>query len=132
MIWDGYVDGGHYEVLNVENHPYTEASYGIPNWDSKGNVISRNISIATKNIYVNVTGTSSTNRLTVLTNGTGNGPDRWFAPVTGGNAGQMLISGGDNAAPVWSDWIKGVKITSAAYEALTTKDPNTLYLIVDE
>lgn len=132
MAWDGYVDGGHYEVFNVENHPYTAADYGIPSWDDKGNVIRKYTSIGTKLIYVNATGTSTSNRMTVLTNGTGNGPDRWFAPVTGGNAGQMLISGGDNAAPVWSDWIKVVKITSDAYDALATKDPNTLYVIDDE
>ena len=132
MAWDGYVNGGHYEVLNVENHPYADTSSGIPEWDDKGNVIKRNTSVGTKIIYVNATGTSISNRMTVLTNGTGNGPDRWFAPVTGGNEGQMLISGGDNAAPVWSDWIKVVKITSDAYEALVTKDPSVLYLIVDE
>lgn len=59
-----------------------------------------------------------------------NVPNIW-APTDGGTAGQMLISNG-TGAPVWSDWIKGVKITSDEYEALATKNPNTLYLIVND
>lgn len=63
----------------------------------------------------------------------GNVPNIW-APTDGGTAGQMLISNG-TSAPTWINWIKGVRITSDAYEALVqagTEDPLTLYLIVDE
>lgn len=108
--------------------------YGIPEWNNEGIIVGKNTGVSTKNYYVNYTGTSSSYRTTVLTNGTNNGPDRWFAPVTGGAQGQTLVSAGDNAAPVWETRIKAVKITSAAYDALVqagTTDPNTLYLIDD-
>ena len=106
------------------------ATNGIPIWNNEGVIVGKASSYSTKNIRFNTTGYS--NYCTVFTNGTNGGPERIWVPTTGGNAGQMLISGGDNAAPVWSDWIKSVKITSDAYEALQTKDPYTLYCIVDE
>lgn len=132
-IWDGSVSGGHYELIEKHNHPYLaiERDSGIPEWDKDGNIIRRAYTTSTKDYYVNATGNSVYNRTTVLTNGTNNGPSRFFAPETGGSAGQVLISNGENAAPVWTNWVKPVKITSAAYEALVVKDPNTLYLIID-
>lgn len=59
-----------------------------------------------------------------------NVPNIW-APTDGGTAGQMLISNG-TSAPTWTNWIKSVQISADAYEALQIKDPNTLYLIVNE
>jgi len=55
----------------------------------------------------------------------------FYAPSTSGTVGQVLTSNG-NAEPQWATMIKAVQITSADYEALATKDANTLYLIVDE
>lgn len=132
-LWDGTVTGGHFGIVDHTNYPYMAISNdaGIARWNSKGQVIAKDTGYGTKNLYFNATGTSSNSRLTVLTNGTGNGPDHIFGPDNGGTAGQILTSNG-NAAPVWSNWIKSVKITSDAYEALDPKDPNTLYLIVDE
>lgn len=132
-LWDGTVSGGHFGIVDHTNYPYMAISNdtGIARWNSKGQVIAKDTGYGTKNLYFNATGTSSNSRLTVLTNGTGNGPDHIFGPDNGGTAGQILTSNG-NAAPVWSNWIKSVKITSDAYEALDPKDPNTLYLIVDE
>ena len=54
----------------------------------------------------------------------------WFAPETGGTAGQVLQSNG-NAAPTWTDLIKIQKITQDAYDALETKDENVLYVITN-
>ena len=79
---------------------------------------------------VKINSTASTT--TFMTYGSGNLPNNMYVPTTGGTEGQILVSAGDNSAPTWSDWIKAVKITSDAYEALVIKDPNTLYLIVDE
>lgn len=134
-IWDGTVNGGHWGIVDHSNYPFVSLSSdsGIPRWNSKGQIIKYETSVGTKNMYFNATGTSMNNRLTVLTNGTGNGPDHIFGPTDGGTSGQILQSNG-NAAPVWTNWIKSVKITSAAYEALVqagTTDPNTLYLIDD-
>lgn len=132
--WNGSVSGSHYELLDKYNYPYSEASYGIPEWNEKGQIVKKNYNVTTKDIYINTTGTFAQNRTVVLTMGVNNGPDRWFAPTTGGNQGQVLISGGENSAPTWSNWIKSVQITSADYDALVqagTTDPNTLYLIID-
>ena len=132
-VWDGRVEGGHYELIDKYNYPYlANGDNGIPSWNEKGQIIRKNWSVSTKDIYINATGTSLNNRTTVLTNGTNNGPDRWFAPITGGDTGQTLVSAGANAAPVWETRIKVVKITSDAYEALQNKDANTLYVIDDE
>lgn len=135
-VWDGKANGSHYELIDKYNYPYSNPNQGIPVWNSKGQVIGLNYgSINTKTIYINATGTSTNNRLNVVTSSFNNGPDRWFAPVTGGAQGQTLVSAGDNAAPTWETRIKVVKITSDAYEALVqagTTDPNTLYAIVDE
>ena len=132
-VWDGKANNSHYELIDKYNYPYLVPAQGIPVWNNKGQVIGLNYgSINTKNIYVNATGTSTSNRLTVVTSSYSNGPDRWFAPITGGDQGQTLVSAGANAAPVWETRIKVVKITSDDYEALTTKDPNTLYIIDDE
>lgn len=133
--WGGSASGSHYELINKYNYPYTSSDNGIPEWNEKGQIVKQNRSVGSKNIYINTNGTSYSNRTTVLTDGTGNGPDRWFAPTQGGTEGQMLISAGENGAPTWSNWIKSVQITSDAYDALVqagTTDANTLYLIVDE
>ena len=135
-VWDGKVNGGHYELVDKYNYPYLGSSSdqgtGIPVWNGLGQVVRSAGGVSTKNIYINTTGSSSSNRTSFYTNGTNNGPDRFFVPVTGGDQGQILTSAGSNAAPTWATMIKSVKISSDDYEALTTKDPNTLYLIVDE
>ena len=132
-VWDGKANNSHYELIDKYNYPYLVPSQGIPVWNANGQVLGTNYgTIGTKDIYINVTGTSTSNRLRVVTSVSSNGPDRWFAPITGGDQGQTLVSAGASAAPVWETRIKVVKITSDAYEALTTKDPNTLYIIDDE
>lgn len=131
--WDGTVNSGHYELIDKYNHPYfnNATNIGIPEWDSNGYIKRKNSNVSTKDYYFNTTASTSAYRTRVLTNGQNSGPDRLFAPTTGGNEGQILTSAGANAAPVWSTLIKAMQITSDDYEALVTKDPNTLYLIVD-
>lgn len=107
---------------------------GIPIWNNEGVIVGKTVGYSTKDIQFNTNASKYgyIGKVTFITNGTNNGPERIFAPLSGGTQGQVLVSDGDNAAPVWTNWVKPVKITSAAYEALVTKDPNTLYLIIDE
>ena len=132
-VWDGSVSGGHYELIDAVNYPYSEANNGIPMWNEKGQIVGKKLAADAKYIYVNNTGSSHS--LRVLKSEESSFPDRFWVPTTGGSQGQILTSAGNNAAPVWATMIKSLKITSDAYEALVqagTTDPNTLYLIVDE
>lgn len=134
---DTSVSTAHYEALDIDYYDGTAnidktAGAGFAMWNSEGKVIGGGAP-SKKAIYFNTTGYSPA--IQVFYSQDNSTPNRLWVPTTGGNAGQMLMSGGGNAAPVWSDWIKGVKITSDAYEALVqagTTDPNTLYLIVNE
>ena len=131
-VWDGSVSGGHFELIDKYNYPYTEETFGVPIWNTKGQVIGKEKEANQKDIYINTTGYSPV--LKVLHNGEVQAPNRIFVPTTGGEQGQVLTSAGTNAAPTWATIIKSVKITSDAYEALVqagTVDPNVLYLIVD-
>lgn len=130
-LWNGQVVGGHFGIVDHTNYPYMSISNtanGIPKWNSKGQIIHQDATYQAKTIYFNTTGYSN-NFTAVATSA--NGPQRMFVPTQSGIAGQVLTSAG-NAEPTWETLIKSVKITSDAYEALQTKDPNTLYCIVDE
>lgn len=60
-----------------------------------------------------------------------------YAPTTSGTAGDILVSTG-NGAPVWAtdNKVSSASVstiwkgTQAQYDAITTKDPNTFYIIV--
>ena len=125
-MWDGEVVGPHFEfVSNYDTRPrFTGGTRTVlPIINNRGEIIGWSDDTPNRqynkinNTYVNVFATSSV-------------PNIW-APTTGGESGQILQSNGDGA-PTWATLIKSVKITSDAYEALAVKDPNTLYLIVDE
>ena len=130
-VWNGKANNSHYELIDKYNHPYigsdSATTYGIPLWNGRGQIVKKQYDVYDKGIKINTTGTSTT-----FVSRNTNGPSSLFAPEAGGTQGQMLVSAGANAAPTWINWIKVVKITSDDYEALTTKDPNTLYLIDDE
>lgn len=135
-VWNGSVNGGHYELIDKYNYPYlgtaNDTSMGIPRWNGKGQVVKKDYDVVQRNIYVNFTGNTSTYQLQALAAGGGSQlPARIWVPTDAGTQGQILTSTGGNA-PVWNSWIKSVKISSADYEVLDPKDPNTLYLIVDE
>jgi len=75
-------------------------------------------------------------RKQVLSNDSSNG-FAIYAPESAGTAGQILVSAG-NGAPVWAndDKVSSTSVstiwkgTQAEYDAITTKDPNTFYIIV--
>lgn len=131
--------GSGWVIVNQdEPQPWANGSGGIDytpkrlvSINHKGQII-ETIATGLKTMYINTTATTSSAKLELVTNTRTNGPDRIFVPTTGGNQGQVLTSTGDNSAPSWATLIKSVKITSDAYEALAVKDPNTLYLIVDD
>jgi hypothetical protein len=131
-LWNGKTSTAHLEKLSIpEPVPFINANYyGIPYWNQNGEVIGRRYSIETKTMYFNTTGTSSSYRWDLFYGTMGNTPARMFVPTQSGTEGQVLTSAG-NAEPTWQTMIKAVKITSDEYEALATKDPNTLYLLVD-
>ena len=104
---------------------------GVPMWNNEGVIVGQASAYGVRTFYYNTTGTSSGNRVVLLSDGSSTGPNRFFTPTQSGTQGQVLTSNG-NAEPVWETRIKAVKITSDAYEALAVKDPNTLYLIDDE
>lgn len=132
-IWDGITNVAHYEKVSIpEPLPFINAYFaGLPIWNKRGEVVARGSSITGKYMFFNTTGTSSSYRWDFFYGTYGNTPARMFVPTQSGTEGQVLTSAG-NAEPTWQTMIKSVKITSDAYEALATKDPNTLYLIVDE
>lgn len=136
-VWDGNVSGGHFCITDHYKYPYlygVTTDSGIPRWNNKGQIVGKDSTYSTRSLFFNTTGSSSSNRLTVLTNGNNSGPDHFFVPSQSGTQGQILQSNG-NAEPTWINWIKVVKITSDDYDALVqagTTDPNTLYAIVDE
>lgn len=130
-VWDGSVNGGHYELTDKTNYRYVEASNGIPKWNNKGQIIGKERGVSATDFYVNTTASTVTQRTTLYGDGTMHLPSRIFVPTNGGSEGQVLTSAGENAEPVWATMIKALQITSADYEALAVKDPNTLYLIVD-
>ena len=131
--------GSGWVIVNQdEPQPWANGSAGIDytpkrlvSINHKGQII-ETIATGLKTMYINTTATTSSAKLELVTNTRTNGPDRIFVPTTGGDEGQVLTSAGASAAPTWATLIKSVKITSEAYEALEVKDPNTLYLIVDD
>lgn len=127
-------NSGHYEVADKSfaNRAILPNNYdfGIPVWNKQGIVVGMRAGYNEKTVYFNNTGYSK-NYHFLIQSGSNDAPTRMFVPTSSGEAGQVLTSAG-NAEPVWATMIKAVQITSAAYDALTVKDPNTLYLIVDE
>lgn len=125
-IWDGKVSGGHFGIVDHYNYPYIAGitnDAGIPRYNSKGQIIHKERGAEQSTVKFN-----NSNKYLL---GTSNYSFDFYAPTVGGTQGQILQSNGTNA-PTWIDWIKVVKITSDEYEALQTKDPNTLYVIDDE
>lgn len=123
---------GHWVKLNREPH-FTmptnndNGDYGIPHWTKDGLVDYRMSSVNISRKRINTTGYGDI--INLYTNEQHSSFQSWFIPTQPGTAGQVLTSAGD-AEPRWATIIKAVKITAADYEALATKDPNTLYLIV--
>lgn len=118
---------------NAANIEPNTGSKLFPSWNSEG-IITGSISpIFNPRIYIN---NKEFERVTV-----GGGvwyTGSFYAPESAGTAGQILVSTG-NGAPVWttdnkvsSASVSSIwKGTQAEYDAITTKDPNTFYIIVN-
>lgn len=139
--YNGQTENGHYELIDKNNYPYTvnagTVATGIPRFNERGQIVKNDSNVSIKDIQFNTNASiySSTGKISFITNGTNNGPERIFVPTAGGTSGQILQSNGDNAAPTFINWIRVVKVTSDEYDALVQAgetDPNTLYAIDDE
>lgn len=112
--------------LSEKYNPYhttnENSNYKFPRWNKYGQITG---GFSVYNNYDTLNG-ENYRRIALGQNKT----FKWFAPTTGGTAGQVLQSNG-NAAPIWTDLIKIQKITQDAYDALETKDDNVLYVITD-
>lgn len=112
--------------LSEKYNPYHQTvanyNYKFPRWNEYGQ-ITGGISVYDNTDTLN----GKSYKRTAISQ---NSVFKWFAPETGGTAGQVLQSNG-NAAPIWTDMIKVQKITQDAYDALETKDSNVLYVITN-
>lgn len=105
------------------------AGSGIPRWNKQGIVDGKAFDCNRYSLQIN---NSSYSSYMYYFGNTGNPVPRIYAPTDSGNDGQILVSKGVNTAPKWETMIKSVRITEDEYEALTEKDNNTLYLIVED
>lgn len=135
---DFHIDGVHYHRItdptkaNASNLGITDAQTGFPLWNNEGIIIGRDSEKKTKGVQINYGANSYSNMTNVVcTSGENYMPSRMYVPTAAGTQGQVLTFVDMNSAPVWATIIKAQQITSAAYEALATKDPNTLYLIIN-
>lgn len=107
---------------------------GIPTWDDEGRIIRCDIDQLSLNfLYINTNGNSSNGA--IIARGS-LGVNRFFAPTSGGTAGQVLKSTGANSAPTFVDLsslmdnLKFKQITQEEYDNLENKDGNTIYIII--
>ena len=102
----------------------------LPRWNSQG-VITGDYQYFQRGITLN----GGTNQTFF---GTGPATLSFYAPTSAGTAGDILVSTG-NGAPVWTtdNKVSSTSVstiwkgTQAEYDAITTKDPNTFYIIVE-
>lgn len=96
----------------------------FPRWNTQG-IITGSTGNSVYEQSLNINGTSKT-MLQTTNSSFGN----IYAPTSAGTAGQILQSNG-SGAPVWSSF----KIwfgTQTQYDAITTKDNNTIYFVTDD
>lgn len=112
---------------------YVERGTGIPTWDDEGRITHSEISnLSVGTLFINTSGYTGSNIITQ--GGLKNG--RFFAPTSGGTAGQVLKSTGANSAPTFVDLsslmdnLKFKQITQDEYDNLENKDGNTIYIII--
>ena len=98
-------------------------NYRFPNWNNQGVITGYSSTLSQYSMTVN----GSTRYVTNF------GYGSWgnlYAPTTAGEKNAVLLSNG-SGAPVWSQ-IKMQFISQSAYDAITTKDANTIYFIISE
>ena len=96
----------------------------FPKWNTQG-IITGTTGNSVFEQSLNINGTSKT-MLQVTNSSFGT----IYAPTSAGTQNTILMSNG-SGAPVWSS-IKMQFISQSAYDAITTKDANTLYFIISE
>ena len=113
---------------------YVQRGTGIPTWDNEGRITRCDIdNLSVNHLYINTSGYTSNDAL--ITKGS-LGINRFFAPTSGGTAGQVLKSTGANSAPTFVDLsslmdnLKFKQITQDEYDNLENKDENTIYIII--
>ena len=119
---------GKADAANIQANVF---DYRLPSWNKQGIVTGALGNAYTNSITINGVSKSYWGR------GNGN-PDPFYAPLSAGTAGEILVSAGDNQAPVWTtdNKVSSASVstiwkgTQAEYDAITTKDPNTFYIIV--
>lgn len=131
---------GHWESVDdkpLASRSFVDASQGQPIWNKQGVVIGKTRDI--NSCYVQVNPSSQYSNYIYFLSETGGNKFTIFTPTVGGNgAGYILQSGGQWAAPTWvslASMMGGLKIwcgTEDEYDAIATKDSNTLYIIRDE
>lgn len=112
---------------------YVQRGTGIPTWDDEGRIIRCDLdNLGVGTLFINTSGYTGNN---IITKG-GLRNDRFFAPTSGGTAGQVLKSTGANSAPTFVDLsslmdnLKFKQITQEEYDNLENKDGNTIYIII--
>ena len=97
----------------------------FPLWNTQG-IITGTTGSTLYEAAIGINGTSST----IIRLNTPASPGSVYGPTSAGTQNQILMSNG-SGAPVWSS-IKMQFISQSAYDAITTKDTNTLYFIISE
>ena len=95
---------------------------GLPSWNSDGIITGIGSTWYTRSMYINGSGLMWMDR-----NYSAGSMGSFYAPTTTGTAGQMLLSSGGNT-PAWTSQ-KIVFITRSEYEAMSSHDANTLYIL---
>lgn len=135
------VTGGHFVASAYQGLVRTsgvQGGVGIPYWNKDGSVVSKYSEAYVSEIRINPTGQYASGKKFLASDAnTSYGP--FFAPTTGGTQGMVLKAQGDWVAPTWvnfyTEYTNGIKFwkgTEDEYDAISTKDPSTLYIIVEE
>ena len=96
----------------------------FPRWNAQG-IVTGTTGNTVFEQNININGTQKTMLQT-----TNSSFGTIYAPTSAGTQNTILMSNG-SGAPVWSS-IKMQFISQSAYDAITTKDANTLYFIISE
>lgn len=110
-------------TANKADKASVTAGAGIPSWNNQGIVTGKSSDVYYQNLNINGT----TKQMVQKTNSSFG---TIYAPTSAGTQNTILMSNG-SGAPGWSS-IKMQFISQSAYEAITTKDANTLYFIISE
>lgn len=128
-LWVKVSDENKADAANVEE------GYGIPYWNKEGVIVGKQDNVYSTMLCFN---TDKYVRCIHILNGYNNDmPLKIWVPTTAPAEGQILQGQGAENAPVWVDFtsltngISFWKGTQDEYNAITTKDDSTLYIITD-